>query len=114
MEKSVNSIRKQFKYGGHDVVIETGKIARQATAAVVVTMAETTVLVAVVGRRPHSNVCRRLGVCITTDSASAVVVVARARYPSRYPGERYGASLCVRSRRLLDVDGAPARRKWAG
>jgi polyribonucleotide nucleotidyltransferase len=47
----VNSIRKQFKYGGHDVVIETGKIARQATAAVVVTMAETTVLVAVVGRR---------------------------------------------------------------
>jgi len=47
----VNPIRKQFKYGGHDVVIETGKIARQATAAVVVTMAETTVLVAVVGRR---------------------------------------------------------------
>jgi len=47
----VNSIRKQFEYGGHDVVIETGKIARQATAAVVVTMAETTVLVAVVGRR---------------------------------------------------------------
>jgi len=51
LEKSVNPIRKQFKYGGHDVVIETGKIARQATAAVVVTMAETTVLVAVVGRR---------------------------------------------------------------
>ncbi|MFT7133366.1 MAG: polyribonucleotide nucleotidyltransferase [Cyclobacteriaceae bacterium] len=50
MEKRVNPIRKQFKYGGHDVVIETGKIARQATAAVVVTMAETTVLVAVVGR----------------------------------------------------------------
>ena len=47
----MNPIRKQFKYGGHDVVIETGKIARQATAAVVVTMAETTVLVAVVGRR---------------------------------------------------------------
>ena len=47
----MNSIRKQFKYGGHDVVIETGKIARQATAAVVVTMAETTVLVAVVGGR---------------------------------------------------------------
>ena len=47
----MNPIRKQFKYGGHDVVIEPGKIARQATAAVVVTMAETTVLVAVVGRR---------------------------------------------------------------
>jgi len=51
LEKSVNPIRKQFKYGGHDVVIETGKIARQATAAVFVTMAETNVLVAVVGRR---------------------------------------------------------------
>jgi polyribonucleotide nucleotidyltransferase len=47
----VNPVRKQFKYGQHEVVIETGRIARQATAAVVVTMAETTVLVAVVGNR---------------------------------------------------------------
>ncbi|MEX1237306.1 MAG: polyribonucleotide nucleotidyltransferase, partial [Pseudomonadales bacterium] len=47
----MNQVRKQFKYGDHEVVIETGKIARQATASVLVTMAETTVLVAVVGRR---------------------------------------------------------------
>ncbi len=47
----MNPIKKKFTYGGQEVVIETGKIARQASAAVVVTMAETTVLVAVVGRK---------------------------------------------------------------
>ena len=41
---------KKFNYGGQEVVIETGKVARQATASVMVTMAETTVLVAVVAR----------------------------------------------------------------
>ena len=38
-------------YGDHEVVIETGKIARQSTAAVMVTIADTTVLVSVVGRK---------------------------------------------------------------
>jgi polyribonucleotide nucleotidyltransferase len=51
LEIPVNQVRKQFKYGDHEVVIETGKIARQATASVLVTMADTTVLVAVVGNR---------------------------------------------------------------
>ena len=41
---------KKFNFGGEEVVLETGKVARQATAAVMVTMAETTVLVAVVAR----------------------------------------------------------------
>ena len=41
---------KKFNYGGEEVILETGKVARQATAAVMVTMAETTVLVAVVAR----------------------------------------------------------------
>ncbi len=50
----MNQVSKTFKYGGHDVVIETGRIARQATAAVLVTMAETSVLVAVVGNRHAS------------------------------------------------------------
>jgi len=40
-----------FMYGQHEVVIETGRIARQATASVLVTMAETSVLIAVVGRK---------------------------------------------------------------
>ncbi|HIG39866.1 MAG: polyribonucleotide nucleotidyltransferase [bacterium] len=47
----MNSVKKKFNYGDHEVVIETGKIARQSSAAVVVTMAETTVLVSVVGRK---------------------------------------------------------------
>jgi polyribonucleotide nucleotidyltransferase len=50
-EKKLNPIKKKFTFGGQEVVIETGKIARQTSAAVVVTMAETTVLVAVVGRK---------------------------------------------------------------
>ncbi len=47
----MNSVKKKFNYGDQEVVIETGKIARQSTAAVLVTMSETTVLVAVVGRK---------------------------------------------------------------
>ncbi|MFB0969437.1 MAG: hypothetical protein QMB04_08055, partial [Pseudomonadales bacterium] len=33
----MNPVKKQFNYGGQEVVIETGKIARQTSAAVVVT-----------------------------------------------------------------------------
>ena len=40
---------KQFNYGGHPVTIETGAVARQATGAVLVNMADTVVLVTVVG-----------------------------------------------------------------
>lgn len=42
-------IRKSFRYGNHTVTLETGEIARQATAAVLVNMDDTTVLVTVVG-----------------------------------------------------------------
>lgn len=47
----MNSVKKKFTYGDHEVVIETGRVARQTSAAVLVTMCETTVLVAVVGRK---------------------------------------------------------------
>ena len=47
----MNSVSKKFNYGDHEVVIETGKVARQANASVMVSMADTVVLVAVVGRR---------------------------------------------------------------
>jgi polyribonucleotide nucleotidyltransferase len=40
---------RTFKYGAHDVTIETGGIARQADGAVIVNMAETVVLVTAVG-----------------------------------------------------------------
>ncbi|MCZ6503994.1 MAG: polyribonucleotide nucleotidyltransferase [Gammaproteobacteria bacterium] len=47
----MNSVSKKFNYGDHEVVIETGKVARQANASVMVSMADAVVLVAVVGRR---------------------------------------------------------------
>lgn len=42
---------KTFEYGAHSITIETGHVARQADAAVMVTMNETSVLVAATGRR---------------------------------------------------------------
>ncbi|MGI8739260.1 MAG: polyribonucleotide nucleotidyltransferase [Gammaproteobacteria bacterium] len=46
-----SSINKTFNYGEHAVTIETGEIARQASGAVMVTMADTVVLVTAVARR---------------------------------------------------------------
>lgn len=47
----MNPIQKKFNYGDHEVVLEAGRIARQATASVLVTMSQTAVLVSVVGRK---------------------------------------------------------------
>ena len=47
MEKQV----VQFQFGGQDVTLETGAIARQATGAVVITMGETQILATVVGAK---------------------------------------------------------------
>ena len=46
-----NVVRKEFQFGKQTYVLETGKIARQATAAVVVTAGDTMVLVTVVGKK---------------------------------------------------------------
>ncbi len=46
-----NPVSKTFQYGNKTVTLETGKMARQATGAVVVTMGETKVLATVVGRK---------------------------------------------------------------
>ena len=43
--------KKEFQYGNHTVTLETGRMARQADGAVVVSMSETVVLVTVVGAR---------------------------------------------------------------
>lgn len=45
----MTAIKKTFRYGNHTVTLETGAIARQATAAVLVSMDDTVVLVTVVG-----------------------------------------------------------------
>jgi polyribonucleotide nucleotidyltransferase len=47
----VTPITKTFQYGQHTVTLETGVIARQATAAVMASMDDTTVLVTVVGKK---------------------------------------------------------------
>ncbi|MEY4641741.1 MAG: Polyribonucleotide nucleotidyltransferase [Pseudomonadota bacterium] len=47
----LNPIRKEFRYGNDTVVLETGRIARQATGAVLVTIGNTVVLTTVVGRK---------------------------------------------------------------
>ncbi len=44
-------IKKTFQYGKHTVSFETGHLARQATAAVMVSMDETVVLVSVVAKK---------------------------------------------------------------
>jgi len=49
-----NITTKTFQYGDQTVTIETGKIARQATGAVTVTMGNSKVLATVVGRREAS------------------------------------------------------------
>ena len=46
-----NVVKKTFAYGDHQVTLETGEIARQATGAVMVSMEETVVLVTVVGAK---------------------------------------------------------------
>ena len=44
-------ISRKFKYGAHDVSIETGAVARQADGSVIVNMADTVVLVTAVGEK---------------------------------------------------------------
>ena len=48
---NLTPFKKTFQYGAHTVTIETGEIARQADAAVMVSMSDTVVLVTAVGRK---------------------------------------------------------------
>jgi polyribonucleotide nucleotidyltransferase len=50
----VTPIIKKFQYGQHEVTLETGVIARQASAAVMASIGDTTVFVAVVGKKEAS------------------------------------------------------------
>ena len=47
----MNPVTKTFQYGGQTVTLETGRIARQATGAVLVTVENTSVLVTVVAEK---------------------------------------------------------------
>jgi len=46
-----NPVSKTFQYGGQTVTLETGKVARQASGSVVVTVGDTQILATVVGRK---------------------------------------------------------------
>ncbi|MFK7863665.1 MAG: polyribonucleotide nucleotidyltransferase [Pseudohongiellaceae bacterium] len=53
-----NKVSKTFQFGGDTITLETGKVARQATGAVIVTMGDTQVLATVVGKKeanPHAD-----------------------------------------------------------
>lgn len=54
---SIKVIKKTFQYGEHTVTLETGAIARQATAAVMVSMGDTVVLVTVVAKDQPKEGC---------------------------------------------------------
>jgi polyribonucleotide nucleotidyltransferase len=47
----VNVVKKTFQYGDHEVTLETGRIARQASGSVMVTMGSTSVLCTVVAEQ---------------------------------------------------------------
>ena len=51
----MNPNTQTFQYGDHEVTLETGEIARQASGAVLVRMAETAVLVTAVGRKDEDT-----------------------------------------------------------
>ncbi|MFL0801479.1 MAG: polyribonucleotide nucleotidyltransferase [Agarilytica sp.] len=50
----MNPVIKKFQYGNDTVTLETGRVARQATGAVVVTLGKTSVLCTVVGAKEAS------------------------------------------------------------
>ena len=47
----MNPIYKEFQYGDQTVVMETNKVAKQATGSVTVTIGDTVVLTTVVGAK---------------------------------------------------------------
>ena len=47
----MNVVKKTFQYGDHEITLETGRIARQATGSVMVTMGSTSVLCTVVAEQ---------------------------------------------------------------
>ena len=51
MEKHLEPKSISFEYGGKEITLETGRIARQANAAVLVSVDQTQVLTTVVARK---------------------------------------------------------------
>jgi polyribonucleotide nucleotidyltransferase len=51
----VNIVEKKFQYGDHEVTLQTGKVARQATGSIMVSMGDTVLLVTVVAKKDSSK-----------------------------------------------------------
>ncbi len=51
----MNEITKSFQYGAHTVTLKSGKIARQASGAVIASMGDTTVMVTMVARKEAND-----------------------------------------------------------
>ncbi len=49
--KKVKSVIKSVQYGDHTLTLETGKVARQASGAIIASLGETSVMVTVVGKK---------------------------------------------------------------
>lgn len=47
----MTQVTKKFQFGDHEVVMETGEIARQTSAAIMISIGETVVLVSAVGKK---------------------------------------------------------------
>ena len=47
----MNSVKKAVQYGDHILSLETGKVARQASGAIIASLGETSVMVTVVGKK---------------------------------------------------------------
>jgi polyribonucleotide nucleotidyltransferase len=54
-DKKVNPTKKSFQFGNQEITLETGVIARQATGSVLASMGDTSVLVAVVGKKDDDS-----------------------------------------------------------
>jgi polyribonucleotide nucleotidyltransferase len=54
-DRMFNYFRKELEWGGRKLVLETGKIARQADGAVMISYGETIILCTVVGVKSRSS-----------------------------------------------------------
>ena len=66
--------RKEIDWGGKTLVLETGKIARQADGAVLATMGETSVLCTAVAAKSARDCCKATAKTTTATLAEAIML----------------------------------------
>ena len=86
-----NKTTQSFRFGDHDVTLETGEIARQATAAVICRMDDTVVLATVV--------CKKEAKPVRTSSRLRLTTLKRPTQPAASPGASSNAKAVPRKRK---------------